>query len=237
MQMSYCFSQNYIKKIPGFLIAYWMGNGFVKLFENEKKLGDKTELNCGIKTGNNELFLRYWHEIDDSKTCHTPHVPSNGYKWFYYNKGGGYQKWYGGYEHVIDFEKKGDRIKTLISKDTYRLREPKNYFHAALIWPLIGDIRFSAREMPSNVLPDIACNAIFDYDYCLLGYMNSKPFNECMKFINSTVSYPIDSVANVPIKSIESEKVDGLTKENVELSKKDWDSFENSWEFKRHPLI
>lgn len=234
----YKFKQNNITKLPGSLVAYWMDEAFINMFLNNGELGKNYDLNCGIKTGNNDTFLRIWHEVSMSKVCLKPEEINNrsGYKWFLYNKGGGFQKWFGGYEYVINFANNGYDIKQKVSKDTYRLRDPDNYFKKAIIWPLIGDVRFSARIMPSCVLPDVACNAIFSNDLELLGYMNSKPFNEAMKFINSTVSYPIDSVASVPFKKIQNSEIRELCTENINISEQDFNSYETSWGYKKHSL-
>lgn len=229
--------------IPGNLIAYWASDKFIEAFERFPKLKDNYQLNCGIKTGNNDIFLRLWYEISLNKLCLNPSLIDLNegiYKWFKYNKGGGYRKWYGGYEYVVNLKNNAEEIKSKISKDTYRLRNSENYFKNAIIWPLIGDIRFSARLMNSDTLSDVASNVIFmnnDIDYGLISIMNSKVFNELLKFINSTVSYPIDSIANVPIKIGNKELIEFKSKCNINLVKVDWDSFETSWDFKKHPLI
>lgn len=235
----FIFSQINIVNLPGWLLAYWMNKDFISMFMENRKIGDIYELNSGIKTGNNDLFLRLWHEVNYSKIflSSQKNTSISSYKWFFYNKGGGYKKWYGGYEYVINFEKNGDQIKKNISKSIYRLRNPENYFKEAIIWPLIGDVRFSARVMPSNVLPDVSCNAIFLNNLELLGYMNSTVFNECMKFINSTVSYPIDSVASVPYKEIRNKQIQELCIENINFVKMDCDEKETSWGFLKHPLV
>jgi len=192
----------------------------------------------GIKTGNNEAFLRFWFEVTYTSICLNPQIKDeSSLKWRFYNKGGGYKKWYGGYENVINFANNGKEIKDKIDKNTYRLRDPQNYYKEAIIWPLIGDVRFSARIMPSYVLSDVASNTIFTDNQYLLAFMNSVVFNEAIKYINSTVSYPIDSVENVPFILDNNDSIRDKTLLNVDISKKDWDSFETSWDFKKHPLI
>lgn len=231
------------ENIPGFLIAYWASKSYIRAFSDLSKMKDSYQMDCGIKTGNNDLFLRMWFEISKNNLCITPAIKDlddGYYKWFKYNKGGGYRKWYGGYEYVVNLQYNAKEIKSKISKDTYRLRNRDKYFKEGILWPLIGDIRFSARMLNCDTLSDVASNVvIFDkaFDYELLSIMNSKVFNELLKFINSTVSYPIDSVANVPIKISRKTEVNNYAQINVELAKKDWDSFETSWDFKMHPLI
>lgn len=233
----YIYNQNYFEKLPGHIIAYWMSKEFFIFFVSNKIIQEQFDLNCGIKTGNNNIFLRFWFEVNSKDMCENPKIEINSKKWFFYNKGGGYRKWYGGYENVINFKNYGEEIKKTISSSTYRLRDECNYFKDAIIWPLVGDIHFSARILPCLVLPDVACNAIFNIQYQLLSYMNSIVFNESIKFINSTVSYPIDSVGKVPFKYKKNIIIDKLAIENIEFCKQDWDSFEISWDFKKHPLI
>lgn len=239
----YIFNQNSISHLPGYLIAYWASENYINAFFELSKVKDNYQLDCGIKTGNNELFLRLWHEVSINEMCQTPilkDLDEGYYKWFKYNKGGGYRKWYGGYEYVVNLQHNAKEIKEKVSKDTYRLRNREKYFKTGILWPLIGDIRFSARMMNNDTLSDVASNVIiFDekFDYELLSIMNSIVFNELLKFINSTVSYPIDSIASVPIKITNKAEITRLAQDNVKLVKQDWNDYETSWDFKKHPLI
>jgi len=239
----YMFNQKNISHLPGYLIAYWASKNYITAFSNLPKVKDNYQLDCGIKTGNNDLFLRLWYEVSITGLCQTPalnDLDDGYYKWFKYNKGGGYRKWYGGYEYIVNLQYNAKEIKEKVSKDTYRLRNREKYFKTGILWPLIGDIRFSARMLNNDTLSDVASNVIIfdeEFDYELLSLMNSSVFNELLKFINSTVSYPIDSIASVPIKLTGETKVKQLAQDNVEIVKEDWDSFETSWDFKKHPLI
>ena len=241
--VKYTFNQENIFHLPGHLIAYWASESYINAFASFSKVKDNYQLDCGIKTGNNDLFLRLWYEVSITDLCQTPNLDdldAGYYKWFKYNKGGGYRKWYGGYEYVVNLQHNAKEIREKISKDTYRLRNLNKYFKPGILWPLIGDTRFSARLMNSDTLSDVASNVIvFDKecDYELISIMNSNVFNELLKFINSTVSYPIDSIASVPIKLSNREEVKQIAKGNINLVKEDWDSFETSWDFKKHPLI
>ena len=243
MQLRYEQTATSYFNIPGNIIAYWASKGYVNAFTKFSKMRNHYEMDSGIKTGNNELFLKLWFEVPNLSLCQHPTLRDlyeGNYKWFKYNKGGGYRKWYGGYEHVINLKSNAKDIRDRISKDTYRLRNSEKYFKKSIIWPLIGDIRFSARYMNDDTLSDVASNVIVlddDFDYGLLSIMNSKVFNEMLKFINSTVSYPIDSIASVPIKLSISDSAKKLGEDNVSIVKNDWDSFETSWDFKKHPLI
>ncbi len=231
------------QSLPNEVMAYWCTQGFVDKIKNKKPFSVSYQFNCGIKTGNNELFLRLWHEVSKNKINSTPTkeaLCSNDYKWYYYNKGGGYKKWYGGYEHVINLENNAKEIKEKVNKSTYRLRNLDNYFVSGTIWPLIGEARFSGRYLPDNTLSDVTSNAIYfneKYDYYPMSLMNSIVFNCLLNMINPTLGCPIDSVAKVPFIQNTNIRIEEITQQNISLSKKDWDSFETSWDFEKHPLI
>ena len=231
------------RMLPNEIMAYWCSEEFATKLSNAKPFGSYYELFPGIKTGNNDLFLRAWFEINNVNTSFYPSLSTlntNQFKWYLYNKGGGYQKWYGGYEYVIDFERNAFDIRSMISKDTYRLRKQENYFVHGILWPLVGSDHFSARYLPSNVLSDVASNTIHfhnSFRYAAMAFMNSAVFNMILNMINPTVSFPIDSIYKVPYIPIEDEIIEQKVKENIALAKEDWDFFEHSWGFKKHPLI
>ncbi len=234
-------SYNYL---PNTIFAYWCSSKLEKVFIDCNPLEEIVSMDCGIKTGDNEQFIRLWHEVSFKKIClndATYETTLNGeYKWFKYNKGGGFRKWYGGYEYVINLEYGARDIKKKISKETYRLRNKSNYFSAGLLWPLIGDKSFSARLLPQNVLTDVASNVIYmeQVDYYLLGYLNSSIYNEMLNMVNPTVNYPIDSIGQVPYVDIEEkDSIEKIAKENTEFALLDWNDFETSWDFVNHPFI
>ncbi len=231
------------KKLPNEIMAYWCSEQFADTLYSAAPFSDFYKLDCGIKTGNNEKFLRLWHEVSSVKFCQHPTVDSLkriDLKWFKYNKGGGYQRWYGGYEYVVNFHNDASEIKSTVNKDTYRLRNSENYFVKGIIWPLIGDVRFSSRYLPEDLLIDVASNGIYftnEYDYRAIAFMNSSVFNTILNMINPTVSYPIDSIAKVPYVPALDSTIPEKAKQNITLAKADWDSFETSWDFVKHPLI
>ena len=153
---------------------------------------------------------------------------------------GGFEKWYGNYEYVVDLENNAQHIKAMVSSSTYRLRKIKNYFHPTVTWPLSGGNKFGCRYMDIDTLPDVNANIIVIHgrkEYCLMGYMNSVVFDRILDMLNPTVNFPIDTVASAPYLEADTERIECLVKENISLAKSDWDSFEASWNFKKHPLI
>ena len=245
-KQSYINNASDMSKLPNSVIAYWCSNRVIKIFSEYSKLKEAFILNCGIKNGNNERFLRFWFEVsivktntaNDRETC--MNNMHDGKKWFRCNKGGGYKKWYGNYEYVVDLEKDAHDIRTLVSPDTYRLRDLNNYFWPTITWPLSGGNRFGCRYMNVDTLPDVNANIIIlktQRDYCLMGYMNSIVYEKILDMLNPTVNYPIDTVGSAPYKKVETESVSQVVKENINTAKQDWNSYETSWDFQHSPLL
>lgn len=123
-----------MQKLPNSVMAYWCSDNLVRAFSEYMQVRDAFSLECGIKNGSNEKFLRAWFEVSDTKTNKSQNRDDcmnnmkSGKKWFRCNKGGGYKKWYGNYEYVVDLEHNATNIRTLISPSTYRLRNVDNYF-------------------------------------------------------------------------------------------------------------
>jgi len=229
--------------LPDHIIAYWCSPKMVKLFSNPS-IGENYELESGIVTGSNIKFLRLWHEVDAELSALTnpryEMLSSGEKKWFKCNKGGGFHKWYGNYEYVVDIGSDAKNIKTSIDSSIYRLRKPENYFLQGINWPLIGVNKFSAKVTPYDVINNKAANSIHfrnEIDFCLFGYLNSCVYNALLNMLNPTVNYPLVNIANSPYDKTDNITVSSLVKSNIEMAKSDWDSFETSWDFKKHPLL
>lgn len=239
-------SQQNLSKLPNSVMAYWCSDNMIRAFTDYPQVRDKFSLECGIKNGNNDRFLRAWFEVADFKVNDSDNREiclrnmESGKTWFRCNKGGGYKKWYGNYEYVVDLENNAQHIKAMVSSSTYRLRKIENYFHPTITWPLSGGNKFGCRYMDIDTLPDVNANIIVIHgrkEYCLMGYMNSVVFDRILDMLNPTVNFPIDTVASAPYLEADTERIECLVKENISLAKSDWDSFEASWNFKKHPLI
>jgi hypothetical protein len=242
----YLCSNNTFQLLPSNIFSYSCTSKFGKTFKL-KKIGEYLDLDCGIKTGNNNYFVRLWFEPSCEKIAlndsNLTDLENGTYKWFKYSQGGGFNRWYGAIENVVNLQNNAVSIKKMISKSTYRLRDKNKYFLAGMVWPMVGTDNFSSRYLANDVLPDIASNVIYchkKYEWGLLAYLNSKVFNTLMIMINPTVNYPIDSVGAIPYIQINNSislKINNFCQKNVKLCKDDWDSFETSWDFKKHPLI
>ena len=232
-------------ELPDNVLAYWCSLNLVRVFKH-RSIGDSTryELESGIVTGDNAKFLRLWHEVSQANTAlQNPSascLDDNAIKWMKCNKGGGYHKWYGAYEYVINIGYGASDIKAVVDSSIYRLRNPDNYFLHGINWPYIGINKFSAKFTPYDVINNKAANSIHfhgEIDYCLFAYLNSVVFNVLLNMINPTVNYPVANIGNAPYKRMNDVYVEEKVKECIHLARNDWDAFEASWDFQRHPLV
>ncbi len=236
-----------MRKLPNAVVAYWCSDKFQKIYAELPQVKDKFSLECGIKNGNNEEFLKGWFEVEYTKINNEKNhdlaianMENGSKKWFKCNKGGGYKKWFGNYEYVLNLENDARDIKQKVSPSTYRLRKKDNYFWNTITWPLSGGNRYSCRFMKSDVLPDVNANIIIINgitEYCLMGYMNSKVYDKVLNMLNPTLNFPIDTVGSAPYKAINDEHIEHLVKQNIEIVEKDWNSSEFSWDFYTHPIV
>lgn len=243
----YTAQQSDFAKIPGSPVAYWVSEKFMEAFENSESIGDKAVVRNGMKTGNNAEFLRLWWEVDSNKTSYnalsySEAVASNK-KWYQYNKGGSYRKWYGNNDYVVNWENEGYRIFKCAKLEGRNVQDypPELKFKPSLSWSLITSSKPSFRYKEGN-LSDIAGMSVFaDKEQIIrfLALLNSPVAFEALKLIAPTINFQAGDIARVPyIDEISSiDKITEKTYENIKISKSDWDSFETSWDFKRHPLL
>ena len=236
---SFACQDNYCK-IPGMPIAYWASKAFLKTFD-EKKVGDIEYPKQGLSSADNNRFLRIWQEVDfdnfASDCVSNEASKESGKKWFPFNKGGDYRKWYGNFDYVINWFDDGHELRNFKNA---AIRNPGFYFQPHVTWSKVSISSVAFRYRPTgSVFSDAGCSANFDKDivWYALGLLNSKFTQKVFDLINPTVNYTQSTIASVPFIITDKERVTELVRENMTLSKEDWDSFENSWDFKRHPLV
>jgi len=240
--------ENYIK-IPHTPIAYWITVETADTFVNNTRLGEYVDARIGMVSGDNNRFLRLWHEIDFSKMeCKA--VPGGGFesdfKWFPLQKGGDYRLWYGNLDYVINWENDGYELKF----DNYMGKRVRSHnyngeqqFKEGITWNSITSSKFSCRYSPAGFTYDAAgplCEVLDKKNlYYVLGMMSSKVANYYFSFTNPTINFPSGYLEALPliVEGDLKQRIDDLVKENIEISKDDWDSYERSWNFKQHPLI
>ena len=238
----YSSDQTNFSKIPGFPVAYWIGNQTINMYVDNPTLGEKFEVKTGIQTGGNEKFVRYWFESSIIKTglgfkCFEQ-IRESRKKWFPYNKGGEFRKWYGNNFFIVDMENDGAGIKAY-SKN-YRLRDTSLYFKPSITWSFISSTNFGVRFCSNGFLFDVAGSSVFppdEYIYYLTGNLCSIVTLHCLKIQNPTLNFQIEDISKLPIRVANKKSVEFLVKKNIANSKVDWDSFETSWDFQQHPLL
>lgn len=239
--------QENFSRIPGAPVAYWVGENFIRAFDN-KSIGQLAKPRQGLATGCNDIFVRQWYEVQIEKIKFDAHninesISSNK-KWFPYNKGGEFRKWYGNNDYVVNWENDGLLIRNFKNDEGKLRSRPQNtqyYFKESISWSLVSSGSAAFRYKPIGHIFDIAGMSCFSEDllYYLLGFTNTPIVMEMLSVLAPTINFQAGDIANLPVVIDKAQKpvIEKIVEENITLSKTDWDSFETSWDFKRHPLI
>ena len=243
----YAADQSNFSKIPGSPVAYWVSKGLLSAFATGKSLGDIALARNGMKTGENGRFVRLWWEVIlqgfNPTACDWKEASSSGAKWFPYNKGGEFRKWYGNNDCVVNWQNEGDEIFNHAKADKRNVQDyPLELkFKPSASWSLVtsGQPAFRYKE---NNLSDIAGMSFFTEKQellILLGFCNSKIALEILRILAPTINFQAGDIGRLPIVDygVETETIRGLVSSNIDESTTDWDSSEVSWDFKRHPLV
>ncbi len=226
-------------KIPGSPVAYWVSERFISIFRNTS-VGEISRVREGIKTGDNDKFLRFWYEISINKSNIVSPIETS--KWHKTAKAGEFRKWYGAHYILTNFENKGINI---IKNGHGSITGTVDLYKEAITWNRITSSKESFRFLPSGFISNMAGMCLYLNDSGreneLLGFLNSNIIAYALSIINPTISFPPGSISILPVASKTSGryklKIDNLVSENIAISREDWDAFETSWDFKHHPLI
>ena len=227
--------QENFMKIPGMPIAYWLHRQIYEMYGNYKTMTEIAVPKVGMQTSNNDRYLRLWHEVDFSEF----NGSSYGLKWIKYLKGGAYRKWYGNLEYLLFYNKTPDFI---LQQKNARVLDLDFLKKKKCTWTDLTISKNSFRIAPDDTFYDISGHCFFPKEedqLWLLGYANTSIFAELLKVFNSTIHCQVGDVGKIIVPDIgdQKSKVSALAGENVDFSKKDWDSFETSWDFQYHPLL
>ena len=233
--------QKDFEKIPGSPIAYWVSDKVREIFEKNQKLGEVGEAKQGLATADNNRFLRLWNEVSFSKIgynmSNSQEALESKKKWFPYNKGGEFRKWYGNQEYLVNWENDGYEIKNFKKAV---IRNPSYYFKESISWTDITSSGNSFRYYPKGFLYDVTGMSYFineSKQKNLLGVLNNKLIYTITKILNPTLHLQIGDLVKVPYFIIKNEKFNNLVQQNISISKEEWDSRETSWDFERLSLI
>ena len=237
------------KQIPGIPIAYWASDALLDAFGNAKQLSEYGKPRQGLATGENARFVREWWEVDDCKSVYScgsiQESIESACKWFPYNKGGDFRKWYGNNSSVVNWENDGQEIRNYKDQNGRLLSRPQNtncFFSPSITWSKISSGSIAFRFKPAGHIFDVAGTSVFSDEESLKylqGACNSSVIMRVASMLSPTLNFEVGQIATYPI--IQNEEQEPLVNDMVdscrELSKTDWDSFETSWDFKRNPLV
>ncbi|WP_286333280.1 BREX-1 system adenine-specific DNA-methyltransferase PglX [Duncaniella freteri] len=225
--------------IPGTPIGYWLSKPMLENF-GANRVGDEMVTREGMATADNERFLRLWSEIS-IKNFKSFNYTSD--KWYPYNKGGQFRKWYGNQDYVVDWSNDGEDIKNNIDPQTGRIRS-HNYngeyaFRKCGTWSAISSGSFSIRYCPEGFLWDSkgACGFSEQNLLYIIGLLNSTVSKEYLKVLAPTVDFKVGDIIRVPLIIENESQILNLTSSCIDVAKADWDAHETSWNFQRNGLL
>lgn len=233
-------------KIPGAPIGYWVTPKIQEIFTSNLALSAVCSPTQGLATADNARFLRLWFEPSYSRIgigCENAALAARSQKkWFPYNKGGSFRRWYGNQEFVVNWEEDGKEIKEYKGAV---IRNPTFYFKSSVSWGLIASNASSFRFYPSGFIYDVAGMSLFANDtnnqLFLLGSLNTKLAFKLVRLMNPTVNMQCGDIAKTPYLRLDSNQkmrsISDNVETNVSISHEDWDAHETSWDFQRNELL
>ena len=241
-------AQEELTKIPGSPVAYWVSERVREIFEEGTPLGGLVDARVGLQTGDNDRFLRRWYEVDQGKCSYgsasRDGAALSGKKWFPYNKGGVFRRWYGNQDYLVNWEDDGSAIRAFGTENGGRarsvLRNTEFYFQESLSWSKVTSGEFSLRFFPSGFIFDVAgCSIFGDGLQLVLGCMNSAIMTQVVNSISPTLNFEVGQVNGFPFILPRTHKKRLLDSVAwlVEASALDWNEFETSWDFERLAVL
>ena len=238
----YTAQQSNFSKIPGSPVAYWVSDLSFQCFA-AGLLFSYAETKQGFKTGDNERFLRLWYECSVDKESFSGDKEK---KWFPCTKGGEFRRWYGNFEYIVDWENDGYKIKNFFDSNGKLRSRPQNLqinFTKQLTWSSISSGNISFRQVADYFMYESKGPVLtpkIDFDL-MLAYLNTKVYQYFISVVAPTLDYSEGAVLRVPYVELRNDQINqqimGNVGECVNLSRYDWDSFETSWDFQKHPLV
>ena len=222
-------SQQNFKKIPGCPIGYWVSEKMMAIYGN-KLLCKDFIIKEGLKTGDNDKYIKIWFEISYKKV---------NIKWFPHTKGGEFRRWYGNNLYLLNYENDGCELKNFHGSS---LTGKELYFRPYITYGRIGSGKFNSRFTPKGFIPNMAGLAIYQNEnklsqlYEVLAITNSKIIQSALWIQNPTLNNPPGVVAGLPKLKVNNGML-VITEQNISISKSDWDAHETSWDFEENELV
>lgn len=242
-------NQYEFNNIPNKPIAYWVEKDFINIFRYNK-LEEYATAKQGMATTENKKFLRFWYEVDKENINFDEDTINDKHKYYPYNKGGDFRKWYGNHLHIIDYYNNGEEIKKSVLKKypylknhKYVVKNESFFLKEGITWSFVSSAKFGIRYIPKGFIFDVAGSTLFCDKYLLfylLGFLSTNICFEILKILNPTLNFQVGDINQIPIKITDKNKIElisNIVKENIELCKSDWDEKEISWNHMQHPAI
>ena len=239
-ELIYCCHQNNYLHMVDNIIAYWISEKIGYHFSNTHLLGSAADCRQGIATGNNDLFLRFWHEVEYGKIGFSIESQEQFFEskklFVPYNKGGSFRRWFGNREYVIKMDYTNYNLLLTMGN---HLPSRQYYFQSGITWNDLSTALYCARYVDKGFVFDAAGPTCFytgDEKY-LLGLLNSNVAQTFLNVICQGLHYSTGHIPNIPFILNRESEVNIIVSANLQMSKNDWDSFETSWDFQHHPLL
>lgn len=245
----YSASATDFKSLPGKPIAYWITDKVRQIFGSAKPLKEIGDTRQGMATSDNNRFLRLWSEISISAACFDTgtrkEAAESQKKWFPYNKGGGFRKWYGNSDYFINWENDGEELleyaASLYGSPTRTIKSISEYFKPCVSWSKVSSGNLAMRFYPQGYIFDVAGCCIFSPKHAdlmfLLGYSNTVMVRSFLESISPTLNFEAGQISSLPILGLKRETFIEFPEKLINIAKHDWDSFENSWDFSALPIL
>ena len=245
----YTASSDNFAKIPGSPVAYWVSDNFIQIFEKGKPLSSFANVPKGLSTGSVDRFMRFWYEVNDKNInygcsdCKDTEKAKE--KWYPYAKGGIFRRWNGNLEYVVNWKNNGFEVKNFVDDKGKQRSRPQNtayYFKKCMTYSAITSYKLSLRYLNHCIFGgggDSIHSVDDKYFNYLLAFVNTELQTRILKLISPTMNFEVDHLKKLPIIVDEAEidNVNRLVQENVDISGDDWNAFETSWGFRKHPLL
>lgn len=237
--------QDNFEKIPGAPVAYWVSESFTNAYKS-KVIAEYGFAKSGLQTGDNNRFLKFWQEVCFSQIAfgmkNKSEYLNSRKKWVPQIKGGEYRKWYGNFDYIVNWENDGMEIRKCDGCRLNAMGNDELFFRAGITWSHTTSSVYGARYLPGGSLFNVEAPMLFvnrESEYYILAFLNSCVAQLYLNAINSTIHYLVGNISALPIVYSDNSylEIDNLVHVNIKQSKTDWDSYETSWDFKRHPLI
>ena len=232
------------KKIPGSPIAYWVSDKVREIFETSPLMAEVADARQGLATADNNRFLRFWSEVAIPKIgfgmLSREHAQQSGKKWFPYNKGGDFCKWYGNQDYVVNWESDGLEVRENLDENGKQRSRPQNtdyYFKPSVSCGAITSSINAFRYIPPGFIPDVNTRSIFlndDLNISILNYLQTNTISFLIKMLNPTMAFNAEQYHALPYINLD---MTALAQSCVSLAKNNWDSYEVSWDFSKNPIV